>query len=181
MGYVAVFGCWLVAGVFGVAAVTKLRDFSAFADSIVALRLTTARTSRPLAAAVVAAELATTALCAVVTEAGLLLGAAMLAVFAWVALAANRSGRVVPCRCFGRDGAPLGPRHAIRNGSLAVVALAGVLALWQHPVLPDVPGLLLTGLVAGVAVALVISVDDLIHLLRLPAATEADRARTSGR
>lgn len=178
MGYVAVFVCWLLAGVFGVAVVTKLRDLTAFADSIVALRLTRAKTGRPLAGAVVVGELATTVLCALVTEAGLLLAAAMLALFAWVAVAAARTGRVVPCRCFGRDGAPLGPRHAIRNGSLAVAALAGVFALSSDPALPDLPGLVLTGLVAGVAVALVISVDDLIDLVRLPEATEP---RTSGR
>lgn len=178
MEYVALFGCWLVAGVFGVAAVAKLRDFTAFADSIVALRLSAARTSRPLAGVVVAGEVITTALCAAVTSAGLLLGAAMLTVFAWVALAANRSGRVVPCRCFGRDGAPLGPRHAIRNGALAVVALAGALALSSDPALPDPAGMVLTGLVAAVAAALVVSIDDLIHLLRLPQATESG---TTGR
>lgn len=173
MEHVALFGCWLVAGVFGVAAVSKLRDFAAFADSIVALRLTGARTSRPLAGAVVAGEVATAVLCAAVTVAGLLLGTAMLTGFAWMALAANRSGRVVPCRCFGRDGAPLGPRHAIRNGALAVVALTGALALSSDPALPGLPGMVLTGLVAAVAVALVVSIDDLIHLLRLPEATES--------
>lgn len=176
MAYLGLFGCWVMAGTLVIAAVAKLRTFGDFAASLVALRLAAGAGAQPLAAAVVAAELTAAALClwpgtAVV---GLGVSAALMAAFAAVA---GRRRAVVPCRCFGSGGAPLGPRHVMRNGLLLLLALAAVPGSLTTVLTsdPNPGGLLLTLVCATVAVALVVRFDDLADLL-LPLPTDPIRS-----
>lgn len=182
MGHLGVFACWLAAGVFGVAGIAKLRRADEFVAAVAALRLVPARHTRPVAAVVGAAELVVSALCLVpsspMAPAGLALAVALLVGFAGVAMSARLRRRVVPCRCFGRHGAPLGLRHVLRNAVLAAVSVAG-LAAWLAAPAPDAgPGLVLTGVAAVVAVALVVMFDDLVDLFRLPASSTERKAIT---
>ncbi|HEY0638751.1 MAG TPA: MauE/DoxX family redox-associated membrane protein [Pseudonocardiaceae bacterium] len=199
MAYLGLFGCWVLAGTLVIAALAKLRAFDDFAGSLVALRLvtgparpTTGRTrstagpvrpligrARLLAGAVVGAELTAAALCLLPVTAvvGLGVAAALMAAFAVVAGTAGRRRAVVPCRCFGSGGAPLGRRHVLRNGLLLGLALAALPAGLAAPGDPDpsTVGLLLTLVTAAVAVALVVRFDDIADLV-LPLPTDPIRS-----
>lgn len=175
MAYVGLFSCWLAVGVFGTAAIGKVRRFGEFAESVAALRIVPGRVVRPVAVGVVAVELTIVALCAVpwapFAPAGLLLGAGVLVIFAVAAMSARLRNRVVPCRCFGKRGVPLGGRQAARNGLLAVLLAAG---LTTAPAPGGGVAVVVTGLIAMVVVLLVVAADDLIDLLRVPARSSVE-------
>lgn len=168
MGYVTVLACWTLAGTFLLAAMTKLRDLSSFAASIAALGYAPPTRAPWVAAGVIGAELAVAGLCALprgpAAAAGLSLGAVLLTVFGAAAISAKRGRRVVPCRCFGSSGAPLGLRHAIRNGLLLILTGCGLMSLAVDAPLPDVAGLALIAFSCIVLVAFVARADDLIDL-----------------
>jgi len=169
VAYLGLFGCWVMAGTLVIAAVAKLRAFGDFAGSLVALRLVAGARARPLAVAVIAAELTAAALCLWPGTAAVGLGVSAALMAAFAAVAARRRA-VVPCRCFGSGGAPLGPRHVLRNGLLLALALAAVPASLATGD-PQAGGLLPTLVCAAVAVALVVRFDDLADLL-LPLPTD---------
>lgn len=166
MDYVAL-GCRsLVALVFLVSAVSKVRGGSAYADFLAATR----RLAPPWlpvrvsGAAVVAAELAIVLLVAVpgTVRAGFALAVCLLAAFTSAILAALRRAVRAPCACFGASRRPLGYGHVARNLVLMAGSALGLVA--YEPVTGDAGAALAAvaaGAVAAIAVALA---DDLIDL-----------------
>jgi Methylamine utilisation protein MauE len=164
----AVLGCQLVvAGVFALSASGKLRDPAAFARSLEAFGIA-AGSRRALAVALTAAELAVVPLTLwrPLAAPGLLLAAALLAVFATAIARTVRAGREVRCRCFGADGAVLRPAHAWRNVALAVVALAGAALAASDPAgRIEVGGAVVVAAAAAAVLLLLWAFDDIVELL----------------
>jgi hypothetical protein len=111
-------------------------------------------------------------------RAGLALAAVVLGVFAagtWLAVA---RGTHAPCQCFGVSAAPLGPRHVVRDASLAVMALAGAAAADSGGVHP---GGVAVSLGAGLVVAgFVVFLDDLAALFARSGAAASGTRLSSG-
>ncbi|GAA2353326.1 hypothetical protein GCM10010170_044600 [Dactylosporangium salmoneum] len=117
----------------------------------------------PLAVAVVAAEGAIVAALAVgpLVRVGFALALGLLGAFTIAIVSAYTREKRVPCACFG-SGSPVGPRHVVRNGILAAVALAGLLTAGGGPVHLAGAGIALAaGLIGGL---LMITFDDLVEL-----------------
>jgi hypothetical protein len=157
-------GCASLIGVvFVVSAVSKLRDFTAFASSVLAFAPVRHALAAPLAMLIIALEAAVPALLAVRSARpyGFGLGCVLLAAFTAAIAVALRRGRRGPCRCFGAASAPMGPRHLARNGVLLAAGVAGGLSPGG---LPSSAGTAIA-VVAGLAGALlVISFDGIVDL-----------------
>lgn len=141
--------------VFGVSAVTKLRNPSAYAAFVRSTRQLLPPGSRliaPAARLVVGAEVAAVVLLAVLPAAGLAVAAALLTAFSVAILAAVRRGASAPCRCFGASSRPLGRSQAARNATLALLALIGAVGAMTQAV-RWTPGLVAGLHPGGVAVA----------------------------
>jgi hypothetical protein len=127
----------VIAGVFAVAAVGKLRAPAAFVASLAGFGLP-ARRARPVAAGVIAAEAAVVPL---------------------------RRGLRPRCRCLGAAGAPLRKAHVARNAALALLAAAGALAAAvTSPDLEAAP-LAVAALIAAVALLVLATLDDLLEVV----------------
>jgi methylamine utilization protein MauE len=114
--------------IFGVSAVTKLRNRSAYAAFVRSSRQLLPPGSRLVtqaAVVVVSAEVATVVLLPVLPVAGFAVAAVLLATFSVAILAAVRRGVSAPCRCFGASSRPLGRSQAVRNATLTALALVG--------------------------------------------------------
>src|SRR5215467_655811 len=128
MGY-AITACRLIlAGVFVLSAVEKLRAPGAFVDGIQSFRLLPPRFVRPGAYAALFCEICSVGLLAVprTALAGFVLAGAVLALFTVVIARTIRRGLNVPCPCFGVSTVPVGPQHVIRNLILISVSVIGV-------------------------------------------------------
>ncbi|MEV6928530.1 MauE/DoxX family redox-associated membrane protein [Dactylosporangium sp. NPDC051485] len=166
MSYVET-ACRCVLGiVFAVSALSKVRGraaWSRFTASVAALAPAPRTATRPLAAAVVAAEGAIVLALAAgpVAPVGFAMAIGLLAAFTAAIVRAYRRERRVPCACFG-SGRPVGPRHVVRNGILAAVGLAGLVTAGGGPIRPAGAGIALAaGLLCGL---LLITFDDVADL-----------------
>jgi hypothetical protein len=179
--YVVVAARGLVAVVFAVSALSKLRSRQAFEELVGSLRQFGVPVAwrRPVGGAVAILESAVVVLlCGAVvfgsdsgTAArsvvgmGFALATVLLIAFTAGIARALRRGAEAPCRCFGASSTPLGRRHLVRNGLLLVSTVTGLLGALVGPVdPPDLGGAavaLLAGLVCG---ALVTAFDDLVDL-----------------
>ncbi|WIX98308.1 MauE/DoxX family redox-associated membrane protein [Amycolatopsis mongoliensis] len=150
----------LIAVVFAVSSVSKLRDFRGFARSVPVLVPMPARWVLPVSVAVVAAEGSTAVLVVVpaTATAGFVLASGLLPAFTAAIAASLRRGQRVPCRCFGAADTPVGPRHLARNIVLACLAVLGALAP-EH--LPPVAGAAVAVAVGVVVAVLVTAMDDI--------------------
>jgi len=165
MSYVMVCLSLVIAGVFGISAMSKVlgrASYAGFRDSVHHLGGVPARSAQLVAVAVVALEL-------LVSAATVRPGTAPagLAAFTVVLSRAVRRGTSPACHCFGAGSKPVSGRHVVRN--LVLIAVAGAaLAMRLLTGAPRVsaPGLLLCLLVAGVVAAGVALLDDLVALLR---------------
>ncbi|GAA3134817.1 MauE/DoxX family redox-associated membrane protein [Streptomyces echinatus] len=154
--------------------------FSAFADSLRPLAAVSGSVVRAAALAVVAAEcavcLALILPFAPATLAGLPAATGLLTVFTVGIARSVGRGTTVRCRCFGRSAAPLGRAHVVRNGLLAAVAGAGVVAtVVSGPAGGTDPGMVAVAWCAGaVAGGLITVAEDLVSLFRpvAPSVTE---------
>jgi hypothetical protein len=167
MAYVEVF-CRSVLGLlFVLSAWSKLplgSRFDEFAASLAAMRLLGGRSVRPVAALVVAGEVAVPVLLLVLPLPGFVLAGVLLAAFLTAIVVVLRRGTAAACRCFG-GAKPVRFRwhHVVRNALLLGVAGAGVAAVVADPSVPweatvvTVPA----GLVVAVLVA---HTDDLVDL-----------------
>ncbi|MFB9236646.1 MauE/DoxX family redox-associated membrane protein [Plantactinospora siamensis] len=171
MRYVELTGRLLLALVFLAAVVGKLRSraaFAGFVGSVEAFGLLPRRRVRPVAGLAVAVEAAVVPLLAVpaAAPAGYAAAAALLAVLTGAILAALRRGRRPACHCFGTAGAPIGPRHVVRNVLLFLVAAAGLAASPMAGAGPPAgaAGRLLALAAAAPLAALVVRLDDLAAL-----------------
>lgn len=137
MAYLFAF-CRLLTGiVFLTSAVSKLRGRAAYEEFTAAARALTRLQARPVAALVVAAEVAVAPLLAwePTVRFGFCVALGLLAAFTVAIVAAMRRGRRVPCRCFGASAVPVGHGHLARNAVLVVVAAAGVVLTGSGAVL----------------------------------------------
>ncbi|GLH98167.1 MauE/DoxX family redox-associated membrane protein [Phytohabitans aurantiacus] len=164
-----------VSGVLAISIISKVRTragFEAFADAITGLRVSSARWSRPMAVAAIAAE--TVVLALVVWPAGAPVGLAaavlLFGTFTVVLARAVRLGSTSGCHCFGPTSAPVAWRHVMRSGFLATASLAGLLGMIALPSVSlgslDPPLILAAASAAGVAVVVLVWLDDLTWLLR---------------
>ncbi|MBE3008899.1 methylamine utilization protein MauE [Microbispora sp. NEAU-D428] len=122
--------CRLLTGiVFLTSAVSKLRGRAAYEEFTVATRALARLPARPVAALVVAAEIAVAPLLAwpPTVLAGFCVALGLLLAFTVAIVVALRRGRRVPCRCFGASAVPVGPGHLARNAVLIVAAAAGAI------------------------------------------------------
>jgi hypothetical protein len=165
MPFVVVAAQFLLAAVFAVSAIAKVRDGRAFRRYVAALRLPV----RLSTVGTVASELVVAGLLLVPAAApiGFALTLGLLGVFS---LALDRGRRLdvrVPCGCFGpTPGGAVGNGGLVRNGVLAIVAAAGFTGS-----IATAPATLSSGFVAtsalGVAAAIVVvRFDDLRKGLR---------------
>ncbi|MFD7666862.1 MauE/DoxX family redox-associated membrane protein [Streptomyces sp. NPDC059788] len=168
MHYLAIAVRCLLVLVFLFSAVGKVAGrgrFSAFKTSLGSLRLLPPSLALPVAVAVVTAEWAVCVLLVVPATAlaGSVAAAGLLAAFAAGVTVSVRRGIRQPCACFGPSGAPLGPRHVLRN-----VCLAGTATLGAVAALPDAPlhrgGVAIAMAGGSVLGLLVVALDDLLAL-----------------
>ncbi|MFC4049531.1 MauE/DoxX family redox-associated membrane protein [Actinomadura syzygii] len=165
MGYLHV-GCVSLVGlVFLVGVVSKLRDLRGFAASVPGLVPgLPGRWTMPLAVLVVALEaLAAGGSVSPATRPyALCLAGGLLAAFgAAIGRVVAGGGPRVSCRCFGTRSAPLGARHLVRNGVLLAACLLGLTASGPTPV----AGAVVAAAAGALAAVLIVSLDDLAHLL----------------
>ena len=127
------FAAWILAGVFGWAAVAKAIRREAWLDSLSAYGL--GRLERPAAIAVPLAEIAVVVL--VVTggsRAAGILGLVLVAVFSAAVLRAQaRVGSRLPCGCFGRSARREVRLILFRNAGLAALAALVAMAPGETP------------------------------------------------
>lgn len=161
----------IVAGIFALAVIGKLRDFDAFVGSVAEFRLVPRPLERPAARAVVSAEASVAVLVAIPATAivGLSLAAASFLVFGIAVASVLRRGVPARCRCFGGKGIDLRGAHIARNVVLAAFAGIGAIVL---AVAPDTPLTLATSapsaFLAVAVVAVVAMFDDLVEILAPP-------------
>jgi methylamine utilization protein MauE len=156
----------LAFAVSGISKVAGRRAFAEFVASVGTLARVPPRWRAPLAAAVVALELAVpVALLTPAAAGGLVLAAGLLVAFSAAVWSALRRRTGARCRCFGPTSAPLGPAHLVRNGLLLVVAAVGAALLLAGPPGPTDAGGLVVAAAAGVVLAAVlIRFDDLLSV-----------------
>ncbi|MFJ4498802.1 MauE/DoxX family redox-associated membrane protein [Streptomyces sp. NPDC088864] len=169
MVYVVVACRALLALVFLVSAVGKLRGrgaFGAFVAEIRAWRLVPARSVPVVAGGVVVAEAAVPVLSVVPVSApfGPLVAGFLVAVFTLGIALTRRRGVSARCACFGRTATPLGRRHLVRN-----VLLLGAVGVALAPVTePGTAPAVLVAVGSGALGALLITTMDEITALFAP-------------
>jgi hypothetical protein len=166
--------------VFLVSVFSKVRSgpaFRGFEAWLAGLPVPAARSwPGPVAVVMTAAEAAIVVLVALpwTARAGLVLAAAVLAVFTagtWLAVA---RGADQPCQCFGTSASPLTRRHVVRDALLCAVAAAGAVGAGSGGARPA--GLVVS-LATGLAVALpMVFLDDLAGLFTATGDTSPDLA-----
>lgn len=159
-----------LAGVFLFSFAGKVRNrkaYEEFVASVVVLQLARYRGSRMLALATVAAEAAAPVLLVVpfTSTAGFGLSACLLTAFTAVIVISLRRGSRTPCRCFGASSVPIGPPHLVRNLILLAGGGVGLVGGLTATAVPRDPAwIVLTLAVAGLALLLVVRLDDLVTL-----------------
>jgi hypothetical protein len=169
--YPAIAAGTLLAAVFVASAFSKVRgrrQFALFVTSAVELGMPAAIRPRLGAAAIVALEAAVPVLLLLLPAAGFCLAIALLGVFLVAIVRAHRAGSRVACRCFGDSGSALGPRHAVRNAALIVVAALG--AATANAPAPSQPAIAIAavgaGLIGSVVFILFDEISDLFVMRR---------------
>ena len=161
-------GCRLaLAVVLGTAFAGKLRGprpFHALVSTMTELGMPAMFAIRPVAALVLALELAATVLVITVPLVGYPIAAALLLAFTAVVINALRRDEPVACRCFGASTAPIGPAHVVRNLLLLAVAGSGA-ALYASGSTGELGLVLVLGVTGVLVGSLVTRWDDLIFLL----------------
>jgi hypothetical protein len=163
----------MLAVVFGVAFVSKVRSRAAYAEFAASLGdISWLAGGRRLSASVAipALEVAVTILLAVpfAVSWGFGTGAVLLAVFTAVTGAQVAKGRQIRCRCFGTSGGQIGPAQIARNLVMLALSIAGLaLAPVSHGAVGAAGLIVAVGLalLAGVAV---VRWDDLASLVSAP-------------
>jgi hypothetical protein len=174
MAYVLIGAGSLLGLVFLLSAAGKLRNRRSYAEFVAATgRLSpwpaATATTRLLAAAVVAAELAVLPLLLtpVTAWAGFAVATALLIAFTGAIGLALRRGERTPCRCFGSSSRqPLGSAQVVRNLVLLSVCAFGLVG-GQLPAPPPHPAGVLLAVGAGaLAATVVVVLDDVVALFR---------------
>jgi hypothetical protein len=161
MPFVVVAAQYLLAVVFAVSAIAKIRDSQAFRRYVAALRLPV----RLSTVATVAGELVVAVLLLVPATAPVGFGLALV-MLGFFSLALGRGRRLdvqVPCGCFGRSS---GRGGLARNGVLAVVAAAGLAGSVATAPVPLSSGSVATSALGVAAAIVLVRFDDLRKGLR---------------
>ncbi|MFE3456544.1 MauE/DoxX family redox-associated membrane protein [Nocardiopsis aegyptia] len=179
----------LLALVFCVSAVSKVRGRAAFDGFVTAVRRLAPRWAvgsapavRRLSVALVLAEAGTVLLLLVPgwSRAGLAAAALLLAAFSAAVARVLRADERVACRCFGASAVPLRPVHLVRNLVLLAAAVVGLAPALASVPLPE-PGAVAASAAAGAFGGLLVVLIDDIVLLFSPlvprSATPHDRVR----
>lgn len=170
----------VIVGVLAVSLISKLRSrsgFALFADAIADMGLVRASWARPAAALSMAAEAVVLAMLIlpVSTVPGLAAAAVLFACFAATLATAVRRGVQVACHCFGASSTPVAWRHVVRGGILCAVAFTALCcaSVSDTPAFTQIgaPQMLAATVVAGICVAALVWIDDLVWLFR--SATQA--------
>lgn len=179
----------LLASIFFVAAVTKVRRPSRFVAAVRDYELVPRGLSAPLAGAVVAAELfvAASLFSGWALSAGILIANVLLLVFA-IAVGVNlRRGHVVSCGCFGSSTERISWRTLGRIGllmlagiGLAVLRLSGTVSPNVSDLVTDAAGLQQLALTAALASLLVMCGAWLLHLPEMAAVLRPTRIEAKG-
>lgn len=172
MPYLALAARAALITVFALAAITKLRNRSAYASFVNSLRgMHVVPDSAAGAAGIsaVAVEVVIVVTLALpphpVALAGFALAAGLLVVYIAAITQVIRRGNRTPCRCFGVTATPLRPRHIVRNAVLIAVALTGAAATIANGNAGTSAGEV-TALVGGLFVGLLAATnDDIIELI----------------
>lgn len=153
--------CWLVAVVFAVSAVGKLKARTAFRRSVADMAVLPARAVAPVATTVPLAEALAVVLLVLPPTAmvGSLLALVLLAAFTTGIVIVLRRGTRASCLCFGTTERPYGVRHLVRNGLLTVAAATGVVT--AGPV-TDLLATLIAIVAGAVAAVMLIVSDELV-------------------
>ena len=164
MPFVVVTAQFLLAAVFAVSAVAKVRDGSAFRRFVTALALPV----RLSTVGVVTAELVVAGLLIVpaTAPAGFAVALVLLAVFSAALGIGLRRDIPLSCGCFGSSSTPAGRAELVRNGVLAVVAVAGLAGSAVAAPLPFDSGFVATGALGLAAAIVIVRFDDLRKGLR---------------
>lgn len=176
MSHVTEAGRVLLGLVFLCSLVGKVRGADAyreFRSAMVALVPATRPYARVCAPLVVSAEVSVILLLAVpgTVTAGFGLAVLLLGAFTATLVGVLRRRAVATCGCFGGAGAPVAPRHVVRNAALLAVALAGVVIGLggAPPVLTGPsPGLLAAWGVGAVSSLPVVVLDDIAEAVSAP-------------
>jgi hypothetical protein len=169
MPYLSYLAQALVAVVFMWAGAAKLHDVRAFARYFRELHVLPSALSGPAARGLAIVELGVGGLAAVRSTAtiGLASGVVLLlALSAGIAVLLRR-GATAECACFGRRSSPLGVRHLVRNGLVAVIAASGLAARTSR-LAPHGPGIAVAVAVGAIGAVLIVSWDDIADLLSTP-------------
>lgn len=160
--------CWLIAVVFAISAVGKLRVRTAFRRSVADMAVLPARLVGPVATAVPLAEAIAVVLLVVPPTAvvGSLLALVLLAAFTTGIGIVLWRGTQASCLCFGTAERPYAVRHLVRNSLLIVAAATGVVT--AGPV-TDLLATLIAMVAGAVAAVMLIVSDELLDLLGAPA------------
>jgi len=176
------FGCRVTIGmIFLISSTGKAGSptrFAAFLAEIADLRLVPPGWGRIVGASVCVAEVCVVGLLLSpgTTVVGFVAGSALLGVFSAAVVHSVRAGLGARCQCFGFRSGRLGKRHVYRNSLLLTVCAAGtVAAIARVDRAPAWVDLLPTTLLALVVVSLVVFMDDLVDLLRVPPAPDRGR------
>ncbi|MGH8908662.1 MAG: MauE/DoxX family redox-associated membrane protein [Egibacteraceae bacterium] len=161
MSYLLIGQRCLLAAVFGVAFIGKVRDASRFKNFVTSIQKLTrfpARTATFVALTIVICEGAAGALLAfpfapqLASKVGFALAAGLLAVFIAVVVRAVRGGVLAECRCFGRSGSVMSNAMIVRNLLLMAFAVPGII---MSPAAPATdPAYTALAMAAGFALAL---------------------------
>ncbi|MEV0386486.1 MauE/DoxX family redox-associated membrane protein [Nonomuraea sp. NPDC050643] len=179
--YLAVACRCLIAVVFGVSLIGKLRGRAAFAEFGRATRrmlsavppwravshATAARVAYVVAGAEAFVAVSLVVPSTVVPEAagaGLVVAAGLLIAFSAGIAMVLRAGVRTPCRCFGSSSAPVGRPHLVRNAVLLGAAITGLLAGPGNAGPLHAAGVAIAATVAVVIAVLVIRLDDLVEV-----------------
>ena len=167
---------WTLAGVFAVSGFSIWRSGSTLAEFTHSVGQLTGLSGRRATAASWAVALLEppVAVLAVVpgtAAAAMVLATVLLLAFTAVLAAALRRGTETGCHCFGASTEPVSVRHIVRNLVLLALALTGPLLVGSGPSGGHgwrLSTALLCALVAVVTAGLIVLLDDLAALLRLP-------------
>jgi hypothetical protein len=156
---------------FAISAAGKLRDITAFRQTIADLELLPRGWNNTMAISLLAAELAVAVMVAVggpVLLPGFLLAAGLLVVFSVALVLALRRGVQTACNCFGPAERSLSPYDLVRNLLLIGCSLIGVwgLSAPRH----DLAGLdvALMAVMGTCLVVVLINLADVVSTLRRP-------------
>ncbi|GHJ53041.1 hypothetical protein Nm8I071_23480 [Nonomuraea sp. TT08I-71] len=172
MSYVVIGGRLLVAGIFLLSLLSKVRGRAAYCRFVTAtadLAGVRDRVARPLAAATVAFEAAIVVLVVlpITPVVGFTLAVTLLTAFTVGLARASRRSDPVRCHCFGTSSTPVSIRQVARNVVLiAVVALLAALTVGAPHEPVGLGGVAIAALVALPSALTVAHLDDLIDVLR---------------